>query len=73
MKYILDPSKMFKKYDRLVVYWKSPHWHLYTYTSGYKLLKRDKNKLIEYICKEKKVEPDDVKFIKWGQIIGEDV
>lgn len=73
MKYWLDPSTMFKSYDLLVIYQKNGKWHLYTYTSEYKLLMRDKKQLIEYCCKEKKVKPEDVRFVKWKEIVGEDI
>ena len=73
VKYRINPYPSFRAYDRLVVYRKNSKWNLYTFTEGYPLLARDKNELVKWVCKTKKVKPEDVKFLKCKVIVGEEV
>ena len=72
MKYWINPYPSFRSSDRLVVYRKNSTWNLYTFTEGYTLLARDKKNLVKWVCKEKKVKPEDVKFLKFKEIVGEE-
>ena len=60
MIYNINPSKMFKSYDVIVIYF-SDHepkrdagWFGYTYTDMYRLTEEDKKELVDDICKRKK-------------------
>ena len=61
-----------KPSDLLIIYRKNSHWHFFSFTSGYKLLKRDKVELVRFITEKKKVKPEDVKFLKFKEIVGEE-
>ena len=72
MKYRINPFPSFRSSDRLVVYRKNSKWNLCTFTEGYSLSARDKNELVKWVCKTKKVKPEDVKFLKCKEIVGVD-
>ena len=61
----INASAYFGKNDVAVIYFKNGEWKLYTYTDGYRLLKRDKERLIEDICIQYFItDPNHIKFAK---------
>ena len=73
MKYKIQPDPLLKSFDTLIIYRKASKWHLYSLTSGYRLSKKENTELVQWICKDKKVKPEDVRFVKCDQIIVEDL
>lgn len=71
MKIVINPFGMFKTTDTIVAYKKKGEWYLATFTDGYKLSRREKSDLIDFVMAQYKISnSDDIKFLKWHEIIG---